>query len=827
MDRVQSESSVKNIITIWLSFVIIKTINNDCKKEFQILEKYLIKETKLKSHLSFNETCLINRLLPTYTNIRLHDDAALQEQFVIKFREDLIKRQIDEQKIDLRTLNQNIQEQRIKLKEKCPSDIHYQAFVKFLDRSISKLDSTLKETQNRKLCNIYGGNIKMKQTSESVINLSSIDIDNNIVDIMSLGMNFQLQRKIDPIARKVEVEKLYENIKDKERNGSIKISDDSNLKTELERFGKKKLFGNKNPLTKDQNKLIKDFINNNDVIIRKADKSNIFVVLDMEKYISTINNILNNNEKFEKLEKDPTDDIKRKINTLITRVNKAVGKTVMNKLYGHYSPGYIYANPKIHKSITDPTFRPIISQIGTATYEASKFLNNIIKQYIPKTYQVESTYEFLSLIKSCKNPPMIASLDVDNLFTNVPVSETIEIILKNVYNNDSIPPPIIPKNIMKELLYICTTETPFRNINGDIYKQRGGISMGSVLGSTFANYYMCNLENSCFENDPQIKPKFYARYVDDICVIVDKFNDLIKIKNKFESSSSLKFTYETEIKKQMPFLDVLMERNSTISTSVYVKPTNSGDCLNYNSICPERYKSGTVKTFLHRAYHVSNSWLEFDQEVNRIKQLLTNNSYPMLFVEKIISNFLNSKINNDATNPKNYIELYYENQMSTNYKQDERQLNNIIKNNISATDENYNIKLTVFYKNKKIKQLFIKNNLNKDSTDIGSRHHCVYSYICNMNGCNSVEYIGYSSCKMTDRFRMHTQNSSSIKKHLMEHHQISKVKTSELLPNIKILYHSNNTKNLIFAEAFFIKSIKPQLNAQNEGCERILKVFKH
>ena len=38
----------------------------------------------------FNETCLNNNLLPTYTNIRLHDDATKAESFVSDFRKELI-----------------------------------------------------------------------------------------------------------------------------------------------------------------------------------------------------------------------------------------------------------------------------------------------------------------------------------------------------------------------------------------------------------------------------------------------------------------------------------------------------------------------------------------------------------------------------------------------------------------------------------------------------------------------------------------------------------------------------------------------------------------
>jgi hypothetical protein len=57
----------------------------------------------------------------------------------------------------------------------------------------------------------------------------------------------------------------------------------------------------------------------------------------------------------------------------------------------------------------------------------------------------------------------MASLDVESLFTNVPVNETINIILDYVYRNTDPEkyPPAIPEKYMKSLLLLCTTECPF------------------------------------------------------------------------------------------------------------------------------------------------------------------------------------------------------------------------------------------------------------------------------------------------------------------------------------------------------------------------------
>ena len=134
-------------------------------------------------------------------------------------------------------------------------------------------------------------------------------------------------------------------------------------------------------------------------------------------------------------------------------------------------------------------------------------------------------------------------MDVESLFTNVPVQETSEIVLQYVYHHPSLPPPDIPRATIKELLTICTTRTPFRNINGELYVQCEGVSMGSPLGPTFADYYMCHLENNVFEHNPELKPYIYVRYVDDCFLLVNDNLLLSNIKNKFESESVLQFTF--------------------------------------------------------------------------------------------------------------------------------------------------------------------------------------------------------------------------------------------------------------------------------------------
>ena len=114
------------------------------------------------------------------------------------------------------------------------------------------------------------------------------------------------------------------------------------------------------------------------------------------------------------------------------------------------------------------------------------------------------------------------------------------------------------------------------------------------------------------------------------------------------------------------------------------------------------------------------------------------------------------------------------------------------------------------------------------SIHIADRHHVVYQYICPRDGCNSTQsYIGYTTSSVANRFRMRTQNCSSIKNHAKNTHNLNKVTSVELLECVKILKQSPNKRELLFLEALCRKSFKPSMNAQSEFSDRILKIFKH
>ena len=66
---------LRRFLVLWASRIVLKTAitsNESLKNKFREAERTSIKLIETESHRSFNECCLINNLLPIYTNIYIY-----------------------------------------------------------------------------------------------------------------------------------------------------------------------------------------------------------------------------------------------------------------------------------------------------------------------------------------------------------------------------------------------------------------------------------------------------------------------------------------------------------------------------------------------------------------------------------------------------------------------------------------------------------------------------------------------------------------------------------------------------------------------------------
>ena len=88
------------------------------------------------------------------------------------------------------------------------------------------------------------------------------------------------------------------------------------------------------------------------------------------------------------------------------------------------------------------------------------------------------------------------SLDVDPLFTNIPLEETIDICTNTLFENTE-KVEGLSKIEFEELLSLATKESYFV-INGKFYKQVDGVAMVSPSVPTLVNASLVYFENNTF-----------------------------------------------------------------------------------------------------------------------------------------------------------------------------------------------------------------------------------------------------------------------------------------------------------------------------------------
>ena len=139
----------------------------------------------------------------------------------------------------------------------------------------------------------------------------------------------------------------------------------------------------------------------------------------------------------------------------------------------------------------------------------------------------------------------LVSFDVQSLFTNVPLDKTINIIADYIYSKDNqiknYPPSM--KKVFIKLLRLANQEIFL--YKDKLYQQHDGVSMGSPLGPTLANFFLAHIENKLSGKQSDFQPKLYSRYVDDIFAVFDKSDYCTKFLHLLNSQhNNIKFTVE-------------------------------------------------------------------------------------------------------------------------------------------------------------------------------------------------------------------------------------------------------------------------------------------
>lgn len=785
------------------------------RKLIRNIESLERKLQKAKAAVTFNQHCIKNNLLPSYTNLHLNDEAIQQTPFTFEFRKNLVNSELQRKLSLVENIQQEVSDKLLEYNNALIDEGLRRRTDEVLKEQLRVSSAIQESCIQKKLCKLYGGWVPIAKPKEGFINLSDTVLTEDQRELLNLGINYTIAPRYSTQAKKVELELLYQRICKLKAENKITVNPDVQEQLRAEST-KNRSGGSKSSLPARLHSAAKDLRNNKNIVVRKADKAQLFVVLSAEEYYQKTAAILSDKTKFKRITRNPVEELKKQANSLIDASNKVSKVVKFERVVGEYQLGYFYGNVKTHKE--GNPLRPIISQIPLPTYQLAKTLNKVISPYVPTTYSLKSSAEFIDLVKNRTRTGSLASLDVTSLFTNVPVERTIKILADYVYRHDALPGLDIPEHILCAMLRLCTTKSPFRCPKGNMYYQTDGVAMGSPLGVLFAQAFMAAVEDEVLGHAPE-KPPIYCRYIDDVLIEVRDQDALQQLKSRLETVSGLSFTVEESVEEKINFLDISIDTaDGPFVTSVHRKPTDAGRCLNYQSQCPQRYKSSVVRAYVHRALTHCSSWPLVHQELRRIKQTLADNSYDIEFVDDQINLTLNKYIT--ARTPRdqdNSINIFYKSQMTPSYETEEKVLKRIVSKNCKPTDPDASIKLHIYYQSPSTSSLVMKNNMAEDKTTL-KQTNVVYQYKCQIGDCALLpnsNYIGYTSTSLSRRLTMHLQSGAPSSHTLEQHHR--RLTRQLLVENTTIIGRARDVRRLEALEAVYIRERDPLINKQQNA----------
>ena len=80
-----------------------------------------------------------------------------------------------------------------------------------------------------------------------------------------------------------------------------------------------------------------------------------------------------------------------------------------------------------------PSFRSILLAIGTPTYDLAKFLVPILKPLTENEYTVHDSFSFASKVSKLNAKNLVASLNVESLFSKIPLEETVDNMINDLF----------------------------------------------------------------------------------------------------------------------------------------------------------------------------------------------------------------------------------------------------------------------------------------------------------------------------------------------------------------------------------------------------------
>lgn len=604
------------------------SINRDISESLNNLGK---KHLRASLRIEFLQSCVDTEVIPKFLQFSIPNNLQNCKSMIVKTQTSALKKELIKAKINFKEKDESLQNQLNSFVENERS--LYESIMK---HHLIKLNQNIKIIHKKKLENLISSKSRSIpdgcSSSTTVINLSDHQFSAEELELLNLGFSMTWPKeRISIDNEKAQAEAIFSQIicdsPDEGKLNTLKHKFSSTFKSYFSRHKISKYWRSKL-------KILRQIASHKKLYVSKFDKGNGVVIDNRSTYITKMNELLQNESKFKlysacaRSKKNPfileEERFTRKLSQLKSKglISESIFKIV--KPIGS-QPARLYGLPKIHKNKDDPPYRPILNMIQAYPTNLAKWLDELLKPFIPKENTVKDTFEFIHHLKDqCSTDKNMVSFDVKDLFTNIPVDDTIEHITSVIKETD-IP---IKKQALRELLHLACRNILF-SFNDVLYFQTDGMSMGSCLAPTMAAFAMDLLEKQ-LKNFKGSAPVFYKRYVDDIFCLFHKNASIDEFHNYMNTlHPNLCFTVETEQDDSLVFLDAMVtkSKDGTFDTAWHLKDTNTGVYIPNSAYSPRRYRLAAVRSLFSRALKIDSNDKNYEKSVGIITDLFLKNGF--------------------------------------------------------------------------------------------------------------------------------------------------------------------------------------------------------
>lgn len=508
---------------------------------------------------------------------------------------------------------------------------------------------------------------------------------------------------------------------DKLRNSTATTLNDYQLKDDGHYYLKNPKYN----LTREQRQSLQALRNNDNIIIKPADKGGMVCILDKQAYLKEAFRQLNNTKYYTQIPQSLKFDLIPQINDILQRIYEKnfISLEQLQYLKAHKNDRLrrFYLLPKIHKPRDKwphqdmPEGRPIVSDCGTESRRISEYIDYFLAPLAHKhPSYIKDTYDFIDKIrnKEVNTNSLLVTGDITALYTNMDINRTLQVV------KDAFAKQPVQNRPDKEILALL--ELTMRNNDFTfcdlIFLQIFGTAMGKTFAPNCADLYLEDFDKKAM-HDFRIHPLLFFRFLDDTFFLwpgtVDELKEFETFLNNLIQDIKITLTYShTEVN----FLDTTVFKHTvnevtTLQTKIYFKETDTHQLLHTSSFHPKHTFQGVLTSQVLRFKRLCSFKEDYDTACLTLFNALKPRGYNRRMLRKTKHNIWHNYI--QANNNKNKTLL----PIVIPYGSLATRLTREWRNSIATDDYFADFRiLSAFTKNKSLRQKLTFSNIRTTST---------------------------------------------------------------------------------------------------------------